>query len=205
MALRSTSVISAALALALTACGSGGESGTAGSAEASGDVAAGEATAPADGAMPADGATAAAATPTTAAEFVAMAASGGMYEVESSKLAQKQGKNAEVKSFAEMMIRDHTKANAELKAAAAKASPPATVPTKLNAEHQALLDQLKSAGANFDQTYLDQQRTAHEKTLALLDGYSSGGDSQPLKDWAGKTKPVVQQHLDKAKQIAGKM
>ena len=199
MASRSTFVISAALALALTACGSGGESGTAGSAEATGDVAAGQATAPADGA------TAAAATPTTAAEFVPMAASGGMYEVESSKLAKQQGKNADVKTFAEMMIRDHTKANDELKAAAAKATPPVTVPTKLNAEHQAMLDQLKGAGANFDRTYLDQQRMAHEKTVALLDGYASGGDSQPLKEWAGKARPVVQQHLDKAKQIAGKM
>ena len=203
MGSRSRFLTAAALAFALAACGSQSESENApAGGEATGEVAAapdaGATGAGATGAAPADA-------PTAAPQFVAMAASGGMYEVESSQLAKQQAKNADVKAFADMMIRDHTKANEELKAAAGKASPPPTVPTALNPEHQSMLDQLKSAGANFDKTYLDQQRTAHEKTLALLNGYASGGDSQPLKDWASKTKPAVQQHLDKVQQLAGKM
>jgi len=47
--------------------------------------------------------------------FVKEAGIGGMAEVELSKLAQKS-ENADVKSFADRMIRDHTAANQELTA-----------------------------------------------------------------------------------------
>jgi putative membrane protein len=198
MGMRLTFVTSATLALALAACGSNTETATPEAME-TGDVAAADTMAP-DAA--ATGAPAAA--PTAAPAFVAAAASGGMYEVESSKLAQDKATNADVKAFAAMMIKDHTKANDELKAAAGKATPPATVPAKMDAEHQAMLDQLRTA-TNFDKTYLDQQRTAHEKTLALLNGYSTGGDSQPLKDWASKNAPVVKAHHDKVSDLASKM
>jgi putative membrane protein len=41
----------------------------------------------------------------------------------------------------------------------------------------------------------------HEKALALLQGYSVGGDVVPLKEFASATAPVVQQHLDKARSL----
>jgi putative membrane protein len=198
MASRLTFVTSAALALALAACG-GNEANTEGAEDTSAaDVAAADAMATAT-----PGATAAA--PTAAPEFVAAAASGGMYEIESSKLAQQQSKNVDVKAFADMMIKDHTKASDELKAAAAKVTPAVTVPATMQPKHQSLLDQLRNAGANFDKTYIQQQSQAHDETAGLLNGYTSGGDSQPLKDWASKTLPVVQQHNTKAKELAGKM
>ena len=45
--------------------------------------------------------------PVTDAEFVIKAASGGMFEVESSKLAKDAAESGEVKKFAERMIADH--------------------------------------------------------------------------------------------------
>src|ERR1700730_8389759 len=47
--------------------------------------------------------------------FVREAAIGGMAEVELSKIAQKS-ENADVKSFADRMVRDHTAANEQLMA-----------------------------------------------------------------------------------------
>ena len=45
--------------------------------------------------------------------FIKQAAAGGMAEVELSKIAEKS-ENAEIKLFAEQMVRDHTAANVEL-------------------------------------------------------------------------------------------
>lgn len=201
MAKRLTFITSAALALALAACGSNTDTAA---SDATATEAAAADVAPDTMAADASATGAPAATPTAAPEFVAAAASGGMYEVESSKLAQEKAKSADVKTFAAMMIKDHTKANAELKTAAGKATPAVTVPAAMDAKHKALIDQLKSA-TNFDKAYIDQQRVAHDETLALLDGYVASGDSQPLKDWATKTAPVVKAHKDKVGEIAAKM
>src|SRR4051812_31547953 len=78
----------------------------------------------------------------TDADFVTMAASGGMFEVLSSKMATERATKAEVKAFANHMITDHTKANDELKAAAGKAGIP--VPSGLAAHHEKMLETLKT-------------------------------------------------------------
>ena len=66
-----------------------------------------------------------------------------------------------------------------------------------------MLDQLKAAsrGADFDRLYVEQQKTAHQKALDLLQGYSSGGDNEALKAFATKTSAVVKGHLDHANSI----
>ena len=60
------------------------------------------------------------ATATSDPDFIKEAAMGGMAEVELGKLAATKATNAEVKKFAQMMVTDHSKANDELKALAAK-------------------------------------------------------------------------------------
>ena len=64
----------------------------------------------------------------SAQDFVNEAASGGMFEVQSSQLALERGQGDEVKAFAQMMITDHTANNEELKAAAEAAG--VTVPDR---------------------------------------------------------------------------
>lgn len=148
------------------------------------------------------GAAADATAPMTAQSFVDAAAASDMFEIESSKLAQKMGKSAKVKDFAAMMIKDHTKSSSELKSAAGKATPAVTVAPKLTAEQQSDLDELKGATANFDVMYAQKQAAAHEKALTMLQSYAASGDAAPLKDFAGKTAPVVSGHLEKARDLA---
>src|SRR5206468_1822242 len=52
--------------------------------------------------------------------FLTDAAEGGMTEVELGKLAQQKSKNPDVKKFGQMLVEDHSKANAEVKALAGK-------------------------------------------------------------------------------------
>ncbi len=149
-----------------------------------------------------DNAVATAPLPSTPQEFVDIAASSDTYEIESSKLAETKAEDAKVKAFAAMLVKDHTKSTADLKAAAAAASPAITPNAALTVEQQTNIDALKAAsGAEFDRLYLSQQVPAHEKALALLQGYSAGGDVVPLKEFASQVAPVVQQHLEEARAL----
>ena len=137
-------------------------------------------------------------TPMMASDFVSTVAASDMYEIAAGKLAQTMATNAALKDFGEMLVTDHTKSSADLKAAAAAASPPVTVPTTLPAELQAKLDALKAAkGADFDKLFVEQQKEGHQKALNALKGYAADGDQASLKTFASKATPVVQSHLDK--------
>lgn len=182
-------ILAAAATAALAACGSSNEETTADTATTA-DAGMTEPAAPmADPAMP-----------TTAQAFVDAAAASDMYEVEAGKLAEQMGKSQSVKDFGAMMVADHTKSSADLKAAAASASG-VTVNPALTAKHQADLDALKNAGDNFDATYKQQQVAAHQTALAMLQGYAQNGDNASLKDFAAKTAPVVEGHLGHARDL----
>ena len=141
-----------------------------------------------------------AAMPTDAQGFVDQASASDMYEIEAGKLAQQMGKAQAVKDFGGMMVKDHTKSSSDLKTAASSATG-VTVSPKLSAKQQSDLDALKSAGDNFDATYKQQQVAAHETALSMLKGYAQSGDTAALKDFAGKTAPVVEGHLAQARKL----
>ncbi|WP_316813782.1 DUF4142 domain-containing protein [Pedobacter heparinus] len=127
--------------------------------------------------------------------FANKAAVGGMAEVEFCKLALEKTRNAKLKDFANMMVKDHGKANEELKTIATAKN--MKLPAALDQEHQAKLEELKSkSGADFDKAYAAAMVEGHEKTLALMvDGSTKLQDAE-LKGFAAKTSPVVQHHLE---------
>jgi putative membrane protein len=145
---------------------------------------------------------AAAATP----DFVNAAASTDMFEIQAAKIAEKRSKNADVKAFAAMMIHDHTQSTAALKAAIKASGQALTLPTELPGDKKAKIDELNAAApADFDKTYIDSQVTAHQDALTAIQAYAANGDTQALKDFAGKIAPVVQMHLSNATSIQAAM
>ncbi len=139
----------------------------------------------------------AAVTPMGTVAFVNAVAASDLFEIESARLAATKAGSAEVKAFAQKLTVDHAKSSSDLKAAAARVSPPVTVTPTLDAEQQRMLNQLKSAaGADFDRRFIDQQTNTHQKALALLQDYLANGDSQPLKDFASKARTVVEGHFE---------
>lgn len=160
------------------------------------------ATAPAAAPLPSD-TPATATAPTTPQGFVDTAASSDMYEIAAAKLAQQSaGVSGQTKSFAAMMVKDHTQSSAALKAAVGKAGGGLSVPLAMKPEHQAQLDALKKAGDNFNALYGQQQVAAHQAALMLLQDQANSGTVAPLKDFAAKVVPVVQHHLDEAKKLS---
>src|SRR6476620_7377152 len=80
----------------------------------------------------------------TGKEFVEKAGVAGKFEIASSEIVAGKTKNANIKAFAERMIKDHTAAANELKMTVGTKY---TVPDALDAKHQKMIDTLAAAGA----------------------------------------------------------
>ena len=134
-------------------------------------------------------------------DFVRDAAIGGMFEIQSSQLAKEKASGATV-TFADTMIKDHTKADNELKALVRSGAVEEPLPTALDSSHQKMLDQLKGeSGADFARTYADDQVSAHKDAVSLFERYAKGGDNDALKQWASKTLPILRHHLSMAEDL----
>lgn len=132
--------------------------------------------------------------------YVQNAAASDMFEIETSKLALEKATLPSIKTYAQMMIDEHTKSTTELKAAAGQAGIP--VPAALPADKQAKVDALRGlSGAEFDRQYLADQRSGHQETLAKVNGYIAAAPAGPLKDHASKVTGVVQKHLNSLEKI----
>lgn len=129
-------------------------------------------------------------------DFIQTAAKGGMMEVEMGKAGQKQAKSADVKKFATQMVTDHTKANNQLKALAKKKG----VTLEAEAPKPDKMDD-----ATFDKDYMDHMVKDHEKTVSDFEAEAKDGSDADVKAWATKTLPTLKKHLEKAKEVQGKL
>jgi putative membrane protein len=134
------------------------------------------------------------------AKFATDAANGGLTEVALGKLAQSKTSNARIKSFADMMVTDHSKANDELMGIAKAKN--ITLPAAPDADHQKKIDDLsKLSGKKFDKAYVDAMVDGHKKTLDLMNMAAKDCKDSELKAFAAKTAPIVQMHLDAINKI----
>ena len=154
-----------------------------------------------------------------ARHFAEKAAYAGNAEVTLGQLATERAQHQQVKEFAQMMVRDHTKAGAELKQAMSRHD--VSLPANLDDEHQRLYDRLnKLRGADFDREYMKAMVDGHMKVESMLEGRvndhapadrprgttGTGGASKTQLDaaadqWASKALPTVEHHLQKAEQV----
>ncbi|MGJ4928375.1 DUF4142 domain-containing protein [Bradyrhizobium sp. HKCCYLS2038] len=139
-------------------------------------------------------------TPSTE-DFVKQVAISDMFELQSNKLGEEKG-NAQEKSFAAQMVKDHTKTSGELKSMVDSGKLKVQLPTALDSAHQSKLDKLKAAnGKDFSSDFDDMQVSAHKDAVSLFERYAKGGDHPELKEWAGKTLPALQHHLEMAQNL----
>ncbi len=137
----------------------------------------------------------------TTADFVKEAAMSDMLEIKSSQLARQKGTPAE-QTFAEQMIADHTKTSTELKELVSSGAVQAQIPTELDSSAQSKLDKLNDPQPDkFAKAYSSMQVSAHKDAVSLFERYAKGGDNAKLKDWAGKTLPALQHHLQMAQDL----
>lgn len=142
--------------------------------------------------------------PQQARQFAEFAAISGMFEVQSSELAQQNAEDQQVQQFAQRMIDDHGKANDQLKQIAQQQG--IQLPDQLDAEHQQKLDQLRGAsGQDFTRQYIQQQVQGHEQAVQQFQQYAQQGQAQELKTFAQDTVPTLEEHLRTAQDLQQQM
>jgi len=134
-------------------------------------------------------------------DFVEDASAKGVAEVEAGKLALEKGTAADVKTFADMMVKDHTAANQKLKALADKKNIDVSDDAELLDKAKAMILELRSA-KSFDQAYANNQVKAHEATIEIFEDEIKNGEDAELKAFATETLPKLKAHLVEAKKLA---
>ncbi|HEV7718600.1 MAG TPA: DUF4142 domain-containing protein [Arsenicitalea sp.] len=133
-------------------------------------------------------------------QFATTAGVSNLFEIASSKVALSKAQNADVKTFAQRMIDDHTKAGNEMVMAAK--SDGVAPPAHLNQTNQSKLDRLNRLTGNaFDKAYAAAQVQAHADAVALFQAYATKGKDGSLKHFAAMTLPTLQMHYSMAQKL----
>jgi len=132
--------------------------------------------------------------------FIKDAASAGLVEVQLGQVASDKGSSQEVKDFGGLMVRDHGKANEELKALAALRN--LKLPVQVERKHTLMIAKLSEfSGNSFDRKYLQAMVMHHSKNIARFKKAINRVKDQDLNAWAVSTLPLLQQHLQLAKEM----
>ncbi|MFI5256311.1 MAG: DUF4142 domain-containing protein [Gemmatimonadales bacterium] len=134
---------------------------------------------------------------------------GDSLEIQSAQLAAMRSQNAAVKSFATMLVTDHTKhlenlrklagkrdIGRELNAADNSATAGARMLTRLNA---------MPADSGFDRAFIRQQVRHHQRALDELATLRPAAKDDVLQQDIDATRPVLEKHLAQAKIVAAQL
>ena len=134
-------------------------------------------------------------------EFVDFAAQTDMMEAHLGQLASSQASAQGVKDYAQMLVTDHTNDYTQLGGVATKAN--LVVPKGLDAMHTKMAVPFeKLQGAAFDHRYVQEMIVGHTKAIAVYTKEAANAQNPDLKSYANQALPVLQKHLDGAKDLA---
>ncbi|MEM5276813.1 DUF4142 domain-containing protein [Cupriavidus taiwanensis] len=146
-----------------------------------------------------------AAPPAGDVEFMNKAAQAGQMEIDASKLAESKATSGAVKRFAGQMLQDHRAAAEDLKRLAnAKGVQLPTTPAPADQKKLEAMGALQ--GATFDKQYADEVGVkAHNDAVALFRKAASDARDSDVRDFAKKTLPTLEHHLESARKMASEV
>lgn len=135
---------------------------------------------------------------TTAKHFVIVASIGNLQEAGAGQLAAQKAKRADVRAFAQMMIKDHGKAEQELMqlVKGKRFDLPAAATGGIQPDPA-----LKNAGDNFDYLYVHAMVNGHRNTVETFENYATTGKDPDVRAFAQRTLPTLKAHLAAIKAI----
>lgn len=137
-------------------------------------------------------------------KFVMEAASGGLLEVELGNYVAQTGSSPDVKSFAQRMVTDHSKANQELMKLAEDKQ--IKLPKEMNKKHMRTYQRLKGMkGADLDKAYMKEMVKDHKDDIKAYSNEAKKGRDPDIKAFAANTLPILQEHLKLAQDVQKKM
>jgi len=137
--------------------------------------------------------------------FLRKAAESGMLEIQASQLAIQKAEHAEVRSYAEMMVKDHSAADKELKSLADRKG--FVLPVELEGDKLDLLNKLRElSGHDFEEEYVEEVAVdAHEEAVDLFEDAADDAKDPEVKAFAAKLLPKLQQHLEMGEKLDDKL
>jgi putative membrane protein len=135
---------------------------------------------------------------TTAKHFLIVASIGNLQEISASRMAEQKGKRAEVRSFGQMMIKDHGEAEQRLITLAKNRG--YNLPAAATAGIQPDIN-LKNAGDDFDRLYVHAMVVNHANTVLTFENYATTGKDPAVKGFARQMLPTLKAHLTAIKDI----
>ncbi|SDE96561.1 putative membrane protein [Mucilaginibacter pineti] len=134
---------------------------------------------------------------TTAKHFLIVASIKNLQEVSAGEQAVQKAKRPDVKSFGQMMVKDHGQAEQELlqlaKSRSISLPPAATGGTKS--------DPLLANARNFDSAFVHAMSAGHGNTVQMFENYATTGKDPLVKAWVQKMLPTLKMHLEHIKTI----
>ena len=133
-------------------------------------------------------------------DFIQKAASGGMFEVESARLAMSRQATGDTTELAQTLIRDHSQANDKLKQLAQEKA--IEMPEQMLPEHEQQLEQLRAAeGEQFSPMFQQVQAQAHKETIALFERCAQYCQDMDIREYASNTLPTLREHMREVEQM----
>src|SRR5262249_24373669 len=130
--------------------------------------------------------------------FVTQTSLGTPFQVDSGRLAQKEGGTQAIRSYADLMVESHIAVNDALEAIMKRKAqvPP---PTLLRAAYATMISTLaEETGQRFDADYVRGQVNYQKANAALYRYEIDHGTDPDLKAFAQQTLPKIQDHLERA-------
>jgi|GEM_PF-4675900 len=122
--------------------------------------------------------------------FVEKAARSGLAELRTARLAVERSADPRVKSYAQQLVADHEKANAELNELAGRKG--VSLPQD---ENDHLFKSLsEKTGADFDQRFVGHMSDDHEDDIELFEKAARKSDDADVAAFASKQLPTLQEH-----------
>jgi putative membrane protein len=124
------------------------------------------------------------------------------------KVAETKGTSADVKNFGKMMVGEHHALNLQGDALAKKLNVTPMAPANDQSDMQAKqeMDSLSALakGASWDKAYIAYEVGYHQAVMDIATKALAAAQNAELKALITKAAPVIQKHLDRAKEIQSK-
>lgn len=142
--------------------------------------------------------------PADDADFIQKAAAKGMGEVKLAELGVTKAHDGKVKECAQMLVKDHTAANQELKVIAGDLKIRLDEAADADADADGKYGELnEKAGKEFDKAFLEHMATRHEKGIALFEAGKKAAKAEQLTAFIEKTLPMLKHHAEHIAKVGG--
>jgi putative membrane protein len=143
-------------------------------------------------------------------QIVGVVSAANQIDINEAKMALKKTKNDQVKQFAQQMIDDHTKLQKSVDDLAKKLNvkaEPSDISKSLHSADAAEMKKLRGLrGKAFDKEYIDHEVAYHQQVIdAASKVLIPNAQNAELKSALEGAAPLLQGHLDHAKQIQSSM